>query len=72
MADEISFPSTGNDADDEEFVRKFRLHSERMAENICPNGCGQMIWDDPHNRHCPICDFGGFSTKPYDMKTGNA
>jgi len=41
------------------------LHESRMAANICPNGCGAMIWDDPHNRHCPVCDFHGWSNRPH-------
>lgn len=70
MSDEIAFISTGNAAEDDEVARRLRLHSERMAENYCPNGCVRMVWDDPHNRHCPVCGFAGFSTKPYDMNAG--
>jgi hypothetical protein len=72
MTDEIAFPSTGDAAEDQKIADNFHLHSARMAENICPNGCGQMNWIDPHNRTCPSCGFAGFSTRAYDMKAGNA
>lgn len=70
--DSFSFPSTGSTAEDEKIADRFRQSSALMAKNICPNGCGDMIWDDPNNRHCPWCEFAGFSTKPYDMDGGNA
>ncbi len=72
MSDEIAFVSTGNATEDQKIADNYRQSSARMAKNICPNGCGDMIWDDPHNRHCPWCEFAGFSTKPYDMKAGTA
>lgn len=69
---DFSFPTSGNAAEDEEFARRFQLHTERMQNNICPNGCTQMNWIDAHNRECPKCGFAGFSTKPYDMKAAQA
>lgn len=68
----FAFPSTGNAEEDEKFAQRFELHSARMQENICPNGCGKMNWIDAHSRECPVCRFAGFSTKPYDMKEGTA
>ena len=72
MSDRISFPTTGNLDDDEMIAERFEQHSERMRKNICPNGCGAMTWDDPHNRHCAKCGFAGFSTVPWDMIGGHA
>jgi hypothetical protein len=68
----FSFSSSGSSDEDERIARRFELHSARMQLNVCPNGCAEMIWDDPHNRHCPKCNFSGFSTKPYDIKTTEA
>jgi hypothetical protein len=72
MASEYSMPTTGNEDEDRRRLERFALHTERMQKNICPNGCEEMTWDDPHNRHCEKCGFAGFSTEPYDFKAGNA
>lgn len=72
MSDEFNFPTTGDAVEDRKIADSFVLHCQRMAKNICPNGCAEMIWDDPHNRHCGICGFGGFSTRPFDMDGGNS
>lgn len=72
MAGDIMFIPSGNPERDRENARRYELHTLRMALNVCPNGCAQMVWDDPHNRHCPTCNFTGFSTKPYDMITEQA
>lgn len=69
---EIAFVSTGDAAEDENLAERYRLHESRMQENICPNGCGPMNWIDAHNRDCQKCGFAGFSTKPFDMKAGQA
>ena len=69
---EYAFLSTGDEEKDLEIARRIDLHNNRMAQNICPNGCGQMIYDDPHNRHCPKCNFSVFSTTPFDQKAGIA
>jgi hypothetical protein len=31
------------------------------AEGLCPNGCGPIVYLDPHNRECPVCHFRGWS-----------
>jgi hypothetical protein len=57
----IAIVSTGNAAKDLLLLEKATLHQNRMDANICPNGCGEMIWDDAHSRHCPSCKFVGWS-----------
>lgn len=69
---EIAFISTGDADKDQKIGERFALHESRMQENVCPNGCAQMVWDDAHNRHCPTCGFAGFSTKLFDMKAATA
>jgi hypothetical protein len=69
---DFSFPSTGDYATDQELARRFRLHSERMERNVCPNGCAEMKWDYPYERHCEVCGFVGVSNVPYDMKSAQA
>jgi hypothetical protein len=65
-ASRMAIPSSGDDAKDQQELMAAALHSARMEQNICPNGCGQMIWDDAHNRHCPACKFHGWCNVPFD------
>jgi hypothetical protein len=65
----IAIPSSGDPAKDAADVASAELHAERMDANICPNGCGPMVWDDPHNRHCPICNFSGWCNRPHSEGT---
>ena len=58
-ASRMAMPSSGDDAADQKALLHAALHEARMEENICPNGCGPMVWDDPNNRHCPACNFHG-------------
>jgi hypothetical protein len=69
---EYAMPSSGDPEQDRKQLDRFALSCDRMEHNICPNNCGAMEWDDPHNRHCPKCGFAGFSTTPYDMIGGKA
>jgi hypothetical protein len=68
---DFSFPS-GDLSEDELIAEQFKLRMERMNNNVCPNRCAAMNWLSAYNRECPKCGFQGFSTKPYDIKTGNA
>lgn len=65
-ASRMAIPSSGDDAKDQQELINAALHSTRMEENICPNGCGQMVWDDAHNRHCEVCKFHGWCNVPFD------
>jgi rubrerythrin len=64
-ASRMAIPSSGDDAADQKALLDAALHQARMDENICPNGCGPMVWDDPNNRHCPVCNFHGWCNVPY-------
>jgi rubrerythrin len=64
-ASRMAIVSSGDAEKDQKDLIGAALHSARMDENICPNGCGQMIWDDAYNRHCPMCDFHGYCNVPY-------
>ena len=68
---EIAIPSSGDSEKDAAEIRRFQLQSERMEQNICPNGCGPMTLIDAHNRTCQKCGFVGFQSKPImdSMKT---
>jgi hypothetical protein len=65
-ASRMAIPSSGDDAKDQQELLAAALHQARMEENICPNGCGPMTWDDPQNRHCEVCHFHGWCNVPYD------
>lgn len=60
----IAIPTSGDAEKDQRDIEAFELHQERMDKNICPNGCAEMIFDDPHNRHCPVCNFHGWQNTP--------
>jgi len=61
----LAIPSSGDPERDAAELERVYLHESRMAANICPNGCGAMVWDDPQNRHCPVCNFHGWSNCPH-------
>lgn len=61
----MAMPSTCDPERDQQELLWAALHQARMEENICPNGCGPMEWDDPNTRHCPICSFVGWCNVPY-------
>lgn len=61
----MAIPSSGDPEKDRAELERAHLHRDRMEANICPNGCGPMVWDDPHNRHCPVCDFHGWCNEPH-------
>lgn len=63
--DRIAIPMSGDPEKDRADLESAYLHQSRMAANICPNGCGPMVWDDPHNRHCPACNFVGWCNTPH-------
>ena len=61
----FAFTSTGNPEQDARIAADFRRHEALESEGLCPNGCGPIVWDDPHNRHCPACRFVGWCNVPY-------
>jgi hypothetical protein len=64
-ASRIAIRSSGDPEKDQRDLLDAALHQARMEENICPNGCGPMVWDDPHTRHCETCKFVGWCNVPY-------
>jgi rubrerythrin len=63
----IAIVSSGDPVKDAAEIASAELHQQRMDANICPNGCGPMIQDDPHNQHCPVCNFVGWCNVPCKM-----
>jgi hypothetical protein len=63
--DRIAIPMSDDPEKDRRELEAAYLHQSRMEANICPNGCGPMVWDDPHNRHCPKCNFSGWCNAPH-------
>ena len=61
----IAVPSSGDPVKDQEDIRRAALHQARLDESLCPNGCGPMAWEDPHNAHCPECKFIYFCSAPF-------
>jgi hypothetical protein len=62
----IAVVSSGDPEKDRAEIMQAALHQSRMDENVCPNGCGQMIFLDPYTRKCEACGFVGFSTRAFD------
>lgn len=54
---DFAFISSGNDQTDKEVAERFIMHSARLDDNVCPNGCAQLIRIDSNNRECPACHF---------------
>jgi hypothetical protein len=65
MKNQIAIVSSGDPEKDALELAAAQLHQSRMQANICPNGCGAMFWDDPHTRHCPVCQFVGWCNTPH-------
>jgi hypothetical protein len=65
-ASRIAIPASGDPEADQRELLAAALHQARMEENICPNGCGVMVWKDAHTRHCEVCNFVGWCNVPYD------
>lgn len=61
----VAMISSGDPDKDRAELERFQLQDSRMEANICPNGCGPMVWDDPHTRHCPKCKFVGWCNTPH-------
>jgi hypothetical protein len=61
----IAIVSSGDPEKDARELEQAYLFEVRIQQNICPNGCGPMIFDDPHNRHCPDCNFAMWCNSPY-------
>jgi hypothetical protein len=61
---QIAIVSSGDPEKDAAEIASAEQHKSRMDANICPNGCGPMVWDDPHTRHCPKCNFVGWCSTP--------
>lgn len=57
--------STADPVADAAELERAHLHRDRMEANVCPNGCGPMVWDDPHTRHCSVCKFIGWCNTPH-------
>ena len=65
-ASQIAIISSGNSEKDQAEIMQAALHQSRMGENVCPNGCQQMIFLDVHTRKCEACGFVGFSNVAFD------
>jgi hypothetical protein len=62
---QIAIRCSGDPAKDQRDLEAAYIHQSRMDANICPNGCGPMVWDDPHTRHCSKCNFHGWCNVPH-------
>lgn len=60
----FAFPSSGNEEQDEAIAADIQRTEARLQDNVCPNGCALMIFDNPHERHCPVCNFSQWSNVP--------
>lgn len=62
---EKGFPSSGDPQEDARIAAQIRRNDAYESEGLCPNGCAPIVWDDPYNRHCPVCGFHGYVNAPY-------
>jgi hypothetical protein len=62
----FAFQSSGNEEQDEAIARDILRSESRLQDNICPNGCSTLVFDNDHERHCPVCHFSQWSNAPLD------
>jgi hypothetical protein len=60
----FAFPSTGDAEQDRKLAEDFNRSQSRLDDNVCPNGCSRMVFDNPFERHCPVCSFSQYSNAP--------
>ena len=65
LPNNLMIPTSGDPQKDQEDLALVYLHNSRIEANICPNGCGPMVFDDPHNKHCEACGFAYFCSSPF-------
>lgn len=56
------FQTTGNTKKDIELANRIKLHDARVAEGMCPNGCGPLTIIDDHSEDCKKCHFVHYTT----------
>jgi hypothetical protein len=66
----LAIPSSGDPEKDRRDLEAAYVHRDRVEANICANGCGPMVRDDPHTRHCPVCNYVDWCSRP--VSEGNA
>lgn len=67
----IAIPSTGDPDEDLQQLDAAVLHERRLAEGMCPNGCGPLElpagplrrWD----ADCPQCGFHWSCSHPHNL-----
>lgn len=69
-SDRYAMPTTGDPEKDRVILDRFAVSSARLEQNICANGCGPMVIEDPHNRTCPVCGFAYFRSDPIEVPPG--
>ncbi len=63
--------SSGNEAEDQEALRRFMVRQELIKAGMCPNGCGGMIEVDAWNAKCLQCSFCYFSSGGLNFQPTN-
>lgn len=53
----FEFHRDGNPANDSPEQAKFRANDRKIAEGMCPNGCGAMNASGENSQECPVCHF---------------
>jgi len=63
------FPSSGN-AEQDDAQREDIIRTEaRLEDNVCPNGCGLLVFLNDHTRQCTTCGFEQWSNVPLRTHT---
>jgi hypothetical protein len=53
----FAFVSSGDPDRDGAIMRHHMQSDRRIAEGMCPNGCGPMLQPSPSEQECPKCRF---------------
>jgi hypothetical protein len=60
----LNIVSTGDPAKDQEILDGFERRSRLLAQNLCPNGHGQLRLLNEYERECTVCRFHNGSNTP--------
>ena len=65
--DTVAIPSTGNREEDLRQIDAFVVHEKRLAEGMCPNGCGPLEPVSRWDAECAECGFHWSCNRPHNL-----
>lgn len=69
---DIAINSSGDDEKDALALLRLRNQFEQLEERICPNGCAKLVWENPYNANCSVCNFHYSANRPYGKRESDS